>query len=218
MSILSWLQAQSYDRMMSSAEQACLHGWRAELVGEAEGDVLELGAGTGLNLEHYRASGITRLVLAEPDAHMRMKLRQAVRLSPRAGRVELRDDAAEALRFPDESFDVVVATLILCTVADPTRAVSEMTRVLRPGGCLLYLEHVAAEGNEERLRWQRRLEPAWKQLAGNCHLTRRTHLVLEQGGLELEGMVRESMRKAFPWVRPTIRGVARKPAAARRPE
>jgi len=212
MPFLNWLMAQSYDRMMRSAEQACLREWRAALVGEVHGDVLELGAGTGRNLEHYKASGITRLVLAEPDAHMRVKLRETVRVSSRAGRVELRDDAAEELRFPDESFDVVVATLILCTVTDPTRAVSEMTRVLRPGGRLVYLEHVAADGDDKRLMWQRRLEPAWKRMAGNCHLTRRTHLVLEQGGLELDGMVRESMRKAFPWVRPTIRGVARKPA------
>lgn len=211
MSMLNWFMAQMYDRTMRSAEEACLGPWRAELLADVQGEVLELGAGTGRNLEFYRETGISRLVMAEPDPHMRAKLRGAVRASSRAGRVELRDDAAEALRFPDESFDVVVSTLILCTVQDATRAVREMTRVLRPGGQLVYLEHVAADDNQERLTWQKRLEPAWKRVAGNCHLTRRSHLVLEGAGLSLDGMVRESMRKAFPWVRPTVRGIAIKP-------
>ncbi len=89
-----------------------------------------------------------------------------------------------------------------------------MLRVLRPGGRYVFLEHVAAENNPERFKWQRRIEPVWKIVADNCHVTRRTADAIESAGFEIESIKRESVRKAMPIVRPSIRGVARKPAAS----
>jgi SAM-dependent methyltransferase len=198
---MSWFLAAIYDRYMRKSEQACLASWRAELLAAARGDVLEVGAGTGANLPCYPAA-VTRLVLCEPDPHMR------ARLAPRAaGRAELCAASADSLPFADASFDAVVSTLVLCSVPSPDRTLAELHRVLRPGGALLYLEHVAAE-DPGRLRWQRRLEPVWRQLAGNCHLTRHTHDAIVRAGFTIDHEARESMRKALPILRPTIRGAA----------
>jgi len=112
---------------------------------------------------------------------------------------------------PDESFDAVVSTLVLCSVRDVHGALREIFRVLRPGGRLLFVEHVAAHPDSRRFAWQRRLEPLWKRVAGNCHLTRDTEGALRRAGFQLEGIERESMRKAMPFIRRCIRGVARKP-------
>lgn len=200
-----------YDRFMKSAEEACLDAWRAELLGPVEGRVLEIGAGTGANLRHY-APKLERLVLTEPDRHMLAKL------EPRARRerpnVELREARANALPFEDRSFDVVVSTLVLCSVEDVEGTLREAKRVLAPGGTLVFLEHVAAEENPSRFVWQRRVEPLWKPLAGNCHLTRRTGAAIRSAGFAIEREERESMRKAMPLVRSSIRGSARKPLEA----
>jgi ubiquinone/menaquinone biosynthesis C-methylase UbiE len=192
---------------MREAERECLAAWRTDLLGELSGAVLEVGAGTGANLAHY-PDAVDRLVLCEPDAAMR---RRIDRSDPR---VELSDASAERLPFDDASFDAVVCTLVLCSVTDPAAAIAEVARVLAPGGRFVFLEHVAAEGNPGRLAWQRRIEPVWKRLMGNCHLTRPTADLIEAGGLVLSRVERESMRKAMPIVRPTVRGVARKPVSA----
>jgi hypothetical protein len=83
--------------------------------------------------------------------------------------------------------------------------------VLKPRGRLLFLEHVAADGRPGRLKWQQRIEPVWKHLMGNCHLTRRTETAIAEAGFKIERIQRESIRKALPIVRPSIRGLARKP-------
>jgi ubiquinone/menaquinone biosynthesis C-methylase UbiE len=202
---MPWLMATLYDRFMADTERACLSGFRAELLGTLSGDVLEVGAGTGVNLSHYPGT-VSRLVLTEPDPHMRARLDR--RIGTRGATV--RGDAAGHLDLPDESFDVVVSTLVLCTVEDPSRALAEMHRVLRPGGQLVFLEHVAAAAGSSRLRWQRRVEPVWKHLAGNCHVTRDTERSIVTAGFDIEDVRRESLRKAPPWIRPSIRGVARK--------
>lgn len=200
------IMAAVYDRMMRGAEEACLGAWRRELLAGARGTVLEIGAGTGANLPLYPAA-VTRLVATEPDPHMRAKL--AAKAAGNAHlRLEVGDGDACALPFADGGFDVVVATLVLCSVSDLGRAVAEIHRVLAERGRLLFLEHVAADTRPRRLRWQRRLEPLWRCCAGNCHLTRRTEAALIEGGFTLETIRRESMRRAMPLVRPTIRGVA----------
>jgi ubiquinone/menaquinone biosynthesis C-methylase UbiE len=125
--------------------------------------------------------------------------------------VEVIDAPAERLPVDDESFDVVVSSLVLCTTPDPARALAEAWRVLVPGGRLLFLEHVADDEHPARLRWQRWLEPLWKRLAEGCHLTRRTHEAIAAAGFAIDRLERASMRKANPLIRRSIRGVARKP-------
>jgi ubiquinone/menaquinone biosynthesis C-methylase UbiE len=200
------MMAAMYDWAMQGTEDACLREWRAGLVGDLKGEVLEVGAGTGLNLPLYPAT-VTRLVMSEPDPHMRHKLAQKA-ATETAGHVEVSDATLDGLPMPAESFDAVVATLVLCSVPDLDSAVAEIHRVLRPGGRFVFLEHVAAEDRPRRLKWQQRVEPFWKWFAGNCHLTRSTEAAIVAAGFELEEIERESMRKALPLVRPTIRGVA----------
>jgi len=205
---MSWLSAHLYDWFTRGSEEACLSAWRAELLSKVGGSVLEVGAGTGANLRYY-PSKVTRLVLSEPDFHMRQVLRK--RPAPNGlGPIELFDCAAEDLFFPDSSFDFVVSTLVLCSVRSLERSIAEIRRVLKPGGALVFLEHVAAEDRPARLRWQQRLEPFWRRLMGNCHLTRRTATAIANEGFEIETLARESIRKASPIVRPSVRGVARK--------
>ena len=213
---MSRFMAAIYDRFMRDSERACLEGWRAELLSDIAGDVLEIGAGTGASLRHY-TSGVTRLVLTEPDPHMRTKLEARLRADGdhrgvRVERVELSHATASALPFADASFDVVVSMLVLCSVKDVEVTLREVARVLRPAGRFVFLEHIAAHDGTPRLAWQRRIEPFWKHLAGNCHLTRHTDASINAAGFTLERDTRESMRKAMPFLRPTIRGVARKAA------
>ena len=206
---MSWFLATIYDRFMRKAEEAGLGAWRGELLAPVGGDVLEIGAGTGANLACY-GPDVRRLVLAEPEPRMRARLEARLAAAGRNGHAEVADAAAEKLPFADGTFDVVVATLVLCSVADPRAALAEIHRVLRPGGCFVFLEHVAA-GDAARLRWQHRVEPVWKRLADNCHLTRQTEQLIVQAGFGIEDITRESMRKAMPVARPTVRGVARRP-------
>ncbi len=203
------LIASVYDRLTQASEVACLQLWRAELLGGVAGRVLEVGAGTGLNVPYYPRA-LARLVLSEPDRHMRQKLAQRAR-AEQWERAEILDAGLEHLSLPDEAFDVVVGTLVLCSVPRLDQALAEIHRVLRPGGRFVFLEHVAAEDRPRRLKWQRRVEPVWKRIAGNCHLTRRTAAAIEAAGFGIAQIKRESMRKAWPLVRPTIRGVAVKP-------
>ena len=196
---MSRLLASIYDRLMKATEEACLQRWRAELLAPLSGRILEVGAGTGANLSHY-PSTVEKLVLTEPDPHMRRRLA--------ARGAEVVDASAEALPFADGSFDAVVCTLVLCTVGDPDRALGELHRVLVPGGKLVFLEHVAAEEGTRRRRWQHRIDPLWNRVMGNCHLARRTEESIARAGFRITQVTRESMRKAMPLVRPTIRGEA----------
>jgi ubiquinone/menaquinone biosynthesis C-methylase UbiE len=185
----SLLIAAIYDRFMQAGEEACVGAWRKELLADAKGRVLEIGAGTGLNLKHYPAT-VSDLVLCEPDANMRRKLEDKVR--DQEPGFPLRIDAAEAesLPYPDASFDTVVSTLVLCSVRDPAAALQEIRRVLRPNGTFVFLEHVADE-DPQRLAWQRRIEPFWKRMAGNCHLQRRTCHSMQDAGFTFERLERD---------------------------
>jgi len=209
---LAWLGAYVYDPIMRGAERACFARWRVELLEGAQGAVLDVGAGTGVNLQHLapqvRAGQIERLVVVEPDAGMLGQVGPKARAL--AMDVELTQAPAERLPFAEESFDTVVCTLVLCSVRSPEASLLEIRRVLRPGGKLLFMEHVAAESRPTRLRWQQRIEPMWKRLAGNCHLTRETGRYIAEADFQVEQMTRESVRKALPFVRPSIRGTARK--------
>ncbi len=168
----TWLRVMSllYDPFVWLGEVMGMRRRRRDLVARASGRVLEIGAGTGLNLPHYPAT-IDELILAEPEPGMRRRLARRLR---RLGRTaEIVDAPAERLALPDASVDTVVSTLVLCTVADPERALREIARVLSPDGQLLFIEHVRADS-----RWlagcQDRLLSPWRAFAGGCVCNRDT--------------------------------------------
>ncbi|WP_436772251.1 class I SAM-dependent methyltransferase [Yinghuangia sp. YIM S09857] len=170
-----------YRRCNDFVEKRWLAAVRAELLADVDGEVLEIGAGTGANLPHYHRA--SRVVLTEPDAAMRRYLAPRLRRCPVP--VEVVSAPAEELPFSDGSFDAVVVTLVLCSVADPERAAAEMRRVLRPGGRLVFLEHVAASEPRRRRR-QERLDPLWSRVFAGCHLTRDTVRTLRDAGFAVE--------------------------------
>jgi ubiquinone/menaquinone biosynthesis C-methylase UbiE len=204
--------ARFYDRLTAGIERAGLSEMRRDLLASATGRTLELGAGTGHNLEHY-TDAVTELILAEPDPHMATRLRSRLaEEGTSAGRPSVIEAAAEDLPFDDGSFDTVVATLVFCTVEDPARAFAEARRVLVEAGSLLFLEHVRSERG--RLAWwQDRLERPWGWVAAGCHPNRPTEHLLADAGFWIEQLDRDRLPKAPPWVRPMIRGTARRPSA-----
>ena len=208
---MSRLMSAIYDRFMAASEEACLAQWRQALLANLSGAVLEVGAGTGANLPHYPAT-VTRLVLSEPDVRMARQLQTRLRDAPREA-TEVIDADVNALPFPDAHFDAVVATLLLCSVPSQARALAEVRRVLRPGGAFVFLEHVAAPLGTSRRTWQGRVEPLWKHVAGNCHVTRDTQAAISAAGLDVGEVTAESMRRALPILRPTVRGIARRPVS-----
>jgi SAM-dependent methyltransferase len=198
------LFAALYDRMTAGAEKAGLAELRARRLAEAGGATLELGAGTGSNLEYYTDT-VTELVLTEPSEHMARKLRDKVSASGRPALVIVAP--AERLPFEDDRFDTVVATLMLCTADDPGAALREAARVLKPGGRLLFLEHVRAE-DAGLARWQDRLEGVWGYVAAGCHPNRDTLAAIEAAGFTVDDLERGRFPKAPPLVRPLISGRA----------
>ena len=157
-----------YDPFLWLGERRGMRDRRRRLLSAATGRVLEIGAGTGINLEHY-PSTVTDLVLSEPDPPMRRRLQK--RVADVARPVQVSDASAQALPFPDDSFDTVVSTMVLCTVPDPESALAEVRRVLRPGGRLLFCEHVRAD-SPRLARWQRRLASPWAAFAQGCRCDR----------------------------------------------
>lgn len=149
-----------------------LEAQRGYLARDLSGRVLELGCGTGDMFPFVvdGAAGDLEYHAIEPDRHMRKRAAEAVRETGLA--VDLRDARAESLPYPDESFDVVLAGVVFCTVQDPDAALEEVVRVLKPGGEFRFLEHVRADG--WRARGQELLDPVWRRAAGGCHLTRDT--------------------------------------------
>ncbi len=202
---MSWLLAKIYDPFMRGMEEACGNEWRRALLAGLKGSILEIGAGTGRNLDHYPRGA--RLTLAEPDRHMRRQLEAAVKKHPEL-EATIVPWAAERIEADAQTFDAVVSTLVLCSVKDVAKVLGEIRRVLKPKGRLVFLEHVAAH-DPKRLKWQRRINPFWRAVAGNCHLARDTESAIRNAGFEIEDVIHESARKALPIVRPTIRGSAR---------
>jgi ubiquinone/menaquinone biosynthesis C-methylase UbiE len=196
------LFAAMYDRSLKASEEAGLGEMRRELLAGAAGRVLELGAGTGLNLDLY-PEAVEELVLVEPDPHMAKRLR--ARLAASSRRASVLEAPAERLPQADASFDIAVATLVFCTIPDPAAALAELRRVLVPGGRLLLIEHVRA--NDPALaRWQDRLEMPWRFFGDGCHCNRDTGATLAAAGFDPDGLERAKLPKAPPIVRPLIRG------------
>ncbi|MGB7587768.1 MAG: class I SAM-dependent methyltransferase [Solirubrobacterales bacterium] len=198
------LFAAAYDRGLKATEEAGLREMRSELLAEASGRTIDIGAGTGANIGLYPAA-VTELVMVEPDPHMAKRLLQRLGNSRSTG--ELVEAPAERLPFDDSSFDTAVFTLVLCTVPDQAAALAEAARVLRPGGKLLFLEHVRSR-KPGVARWQDRLEKPWRFLGDGCHCNRDTPAAIEASPLTLDHVERGRMPKAPPIVRPLVRGSA----------
>lgn len=171
----------------------------------AAGRVVEIGAGTGLNFRHYPVS-VSEVLATEPDPHMLKRARRAVERAGVAIRVERAP--AEALPVPDEWADVVVSTLALCSVSDPAVALSETHRVLRPGGRLLFVEHVRSEDPRLAERQDRR-QRSYSFFAGGCHPNRDTLASIGAAGLQLADVERYAFGPSI--VRPHVRGSAVRP-------
>ena len=155
---------------------------RQKVVPGATGRVLELGVGMGLNLALYDPDRVESVTGVDPAP----ELRAIAEAAPRDPRLVVRveDGTAEALPFEAASFDCVVCTFTLCSVADPARALSEARRVLRPGGRFLFCEH-GLSPDPDVAKWQRRIEPIWKKIAGGCHLTRPVTAAIEAAGFSV---------------------------------
>lgn len=199
--------ARLYDPFLWLGERLGMDRHRRELLALAEGRVLEIGAGTGLNLPYY-GSSVDELVLAEPIEPMARVLERRV---ARLGRpAQVHRAPAEALPFPDDSFDTVVSTLVLCTVADEPLALTEIARVLRPGGQLLFIEHLRSD-SERWAHWQDRLERPWEAFAGGCRCNRRTLDLMARSPLRVEEPARAPYRGMVPLIRPLAIGRAELP-------
>lgn len=175
---------------------------KRRLIGSLAGDVLEIGAGSGANLPYYDAG--VRLTAVEPNAAAHPYLRDGA--AARGIPLTILAGTAEALPVPDRSQDAVVGTLVLCTVRDPARALAEVRRVLRPGGCYVYLEHVAAERGSARRRRQRMIRPIWRWLADGCEPDRETASRIAAAGFRKVEM--ERFLLPYPIVGPHIAGRA----------
>jgi ubiquinone/menaquinone biosynthesis C-methylase UbiE len=155
---------------------------RAKIIPAARGRVLEVGIGSGLNLGFYDPERVESVHGIDPAPEMLRMAEKAARGATVA--VELVPGEGERMRFDDRSFDTVVMTYTLCTIAEPVRAVREMARVLRPGGRLLFCEHGLAPDERVR-RWQRRINPLWGRVGGGCNLDRDIPALLRAGGLRI---------------------------------
>jgi ubiquinone/menaquinone biosynthesis C-methylase UbiE len=177
---------------------------RRQLLAAAEGATIEIGAGTGLNVQHY-PDAVTRLVLTEPDRHMLARLgRRVDALSPAA---EIVDAKADQLPFPDATFDTAVVTLVLCSVPDQRAALQEIARVLKPNGRLLFLEHVRSD-DPKVAKWQDRVRPLYNLF--DCNPNRATLAAIEASPLEVESVRHGEVPKAPKVERPMIVGTARR--------
>jgi SAM-dependent methyltransferase len=196
-----------YDWALAAVEARGLAARRARLLATARGRVLEIGAGTGLNLRHYRPDQVDSLLALEPDDAMRGRLAQ--RAAALTVPLEIRGETVEAADLADGSFDTIVVTLTLCRVPDPAAAAAAIFRWLAPGGRLLCIEHVAALGLRGRV--QRTVTPLWAQVAGGCQLDRDTLTTLRQAGLSVSDCERFSMPAAGPLFKTCVQAVAWRP-------
>ena len=196
--------ARVYDTAFVLAERRGLRRVRENLLSGATGRVLELGAGTGLNLPHYPVR-VSEVLLTEPDPHMAARLKKRARSS--ALKTTVVEAPAERLPFEDASVDVVVATLVLCTVDDPRQALAEVARVLRPDGVFLFAEHVRST-SARTARWQDKLNCLWSWYACGCHCNRDTAAAIETSGFALRELRHDHLRWISTLVRPLVVGSA----------
>ncbi|WP_428390949.1 class I SAM-dependent methyltransferase [Lichenicoccus sp.] len=187
---MSFYQSHVLPRLLHLAmRQEALLAFRRRVIGAAEGRVLEVGIGSGLNLPLYGAA-TSSVIGLEPSAELLRMARE--RAAAAAVPVELLEASAEAMPLDDASIDTVVTTWTLCSIPDAPRALREMQRVLKPGGALLFVEHGRAP-EPAVARWQDRLDPIWQRLAGGCHLNRRIDDLISQSGFRLDRLTHASL-------------------------
>ncbi len=196
-----------YDRSVAGAEEHGMRDRRRSVLDTLSGRVLEIGAGTGLNLPLYPAT-VDRLVVTEPEEHMLRRLRErAGHAGGRASSLEITQAPAERLPFPDASFDAVVSTLALCTVDDLPAALAEVRRVLDPAGRLVLVEHVRS-ADPAIARWQDRLHGPWKLFAAGCHCNLDTAAALRTAGFDGAGLRTEDWTDGPLLIRSLLVGAA----------
>jgi len=209
MSLRARFFAATYDRQIAKTEKAGLRAFREGLLAGAAGQVLEIGGGTGANLRCY-GPAVESLTMTEPQPAMLRRLQRAVREHAPAAKV-LRAPA-EDLPFEDHTFDVAVSTLVLCGVEDQPRALRELRRVLRPGGRLLFIEHVRSDDPgrarlQDRMNWLNRFVVC-------CDCNRPTLVSIREAGFTVTQVEHTALPKAPKFVSPTIVGTATAPAQA----
>ena len=207
MSLRKKIFAAIYDPMSRASEEAGMREMRDGLLAEAGGSVLEIGAGTGANLAHY-CDKVESLVCTEPEPAMLRRLQR--KASEEASLAKILQAPAEDLPFEDDSFDTVVSTLVLCGVDDQRQALREIRRVLRPGGHLLFIEHVRAD-DPKLAKTQDRLNGLNKFLVG-CECNRPTLDTIKAEGFEVDDLEQTTLNKVPKFVRPAIVGAAANPA------
>jgi ubiquinone/menaquinone biosynthesis C-methylase UbiE len=204
MGLQSRIMASLYDRCIAGMEDAGFRANREALLAKAGGEVVEIGGGTGANLPHY-GPAVTSVKVTEPEAPMAKRLEH--KLAGHEGvPAQLVLAPAERLPFDDDRFDTAVSTLVLCAVDDQQRALEEILRVLRPGGTLLFAEHVRSD-SPGMARWQDRLNGFNKLVAG-CNCNRATLDSISKAGFTVGDVTRGELPKAPPFVRPMIMGSA----------
>jgi ubiquinone/menaquinone biosynthesis C-methylase UbiE len=194
MGLKSWYDAHVMPRLITMAcGQEGIEKRRQKIVPLAEGAVFEIGCGGGLNQPFYDADRVTSFSGIDPHGKLLDGARaQAAR---KGWEVDLRQGVGEAIPFGDGSFDTVVCTYTLCSVGDQAQVLSELRRILKPGGKLLFLEHGKAP-DQGVVRWQQRIEPVWKPMAGGCHLTRPIGAAVRGAGFAVEPLGQGYLRKA----------------------
>lgn len=180
----SWWERHGVPRLIKCAcSQGQIMKVRSKVVPNARGDVLELGCGGGINMEFYDPARVTSFTGLDPSPELLAMSRAAAQARGMAA--DIQGGVGEAMPFGDARFDTVVTTFTLCSVTDQAAVLAEIRRVLKPGGTALFLEHGAAP-DAGVAKWQRRIEPVWKRIGGNCHLTRPISGAYEQAGFAVD--------------------------------
>ncbi|WP_298304933.1 class I SAM-dependent methyltransferase [uncultured Erythrobacter sp.] len=208
MGLGNWYDAHIMPRVIGCA---CSTGQvlkrRAMVVPLARGDVFELGCGCGINQQFYDVDAVTSYAGIDPHEGMLETAREAA--IGNGWSVDMRQGVGEDIPFASRTFDTVVCTFTLCTVEDPKQVLSEMRRILKSGGTALFLEHGRAP-DANVAKWQDRIEPVWKKLAGGCHLTRPIFSAFRGAGFEVNELGEGYMPKTPKWVMWNEWGAARK--------
>lgn len=197
----SWWERHMVPRLIGCAcAQPQIMKARSRIVPQAAGDVLELGCGGGINMGFYDAAKITSFAGVDPSPALLERSREAAQAIGIAA--DIRGGVGEAIPFDNASFDTILITFTLCSVDDQRKVLSEMRRVLRPGGKVLFLEHGRAPDDGVQ-KWQRRIEPVWKRIGGNCHLTRSVTGAYADAGFAIAAAEKGYMPKTprpFGWI------------------